>query len=367
MATFPINAIYYPHTQIASEMVLKNALLLWDSVETIVPWRLKSNDRSIFHSHRLPMTRHIRDAQELVVRPHVPNEEERATAHDRLQKLLEQGLLAELISRSPVRWRSSKYLVYPEKFLNETWRMLERHGMSEFDERSSDYGVPPVLGLLMLSILSDICAGTQLMRITDRVEAYTWIARQHAALLESPYITGLDPAHVAPALDRLVTISLDVLDARQIPLERLVELRQRETKSGGAEYSKLRRRYLKLLQDHINRIRTEVKTTRDLTELEKQFKADLEEKLADLKAELRLASLKTLFSKEVAISVLLGAGALLSPISGLAALAAQVGGSVGTIPLVKAAVDYKGSKRKVLQENSLSWLYLSTRDQMTLY
>lgn len=35
-------ALYYPHTDITNEAIIKNALLLWDQVETIIPsetWR----------------------------------------------------------------------------------------------------------------------------------------------------------------------------------------------------------------------------------------------------------------------------------------------------------------------------------------
>src|SRR5579862_6769788 len=39
-----LNALYYPHTDIQSPTIIKNSLLLWDCVETIVPyanWRRK--------------------------------------------------------------------------------------------------------------------------------------------------------------------------------------------------------------------------------------------------------------------------------------------------------------------------------------
>ena len=32
-----LKALYYPHTEIQNPAVLKNALLLWDRIETIVP------------------------------------------------------------------------------------------------------------------------------------------------------------------------------------------------------------------------------------------------------------------------------------------------------------------------------------------
>jgi hypothetical protein len=32
------SALYYPHTQIKSEHLLKTSLLLWDKVSVIAPW-----------------------------------------------------------------------------------------------------------------------------------------------------------------------------------------------------------------------------------------------------------------------------------------------------------------------------------------
>lgn len=34
-----MKALYYPYTNITNPHILKNALLLWDSVETIVPFQ----------------------------------------------------------------------------------------------------------------------------------------------------------------------------------------------------------------------------------------------------------------------------------------------------------------------------------------
>ena len=33
------SALYYPHTKIRSEELLKSSLLLWDKVSSIVPWQ----------------------------------------------------------------------------------------------------------------------------------------------------------------------------------------------------------------------------------------------------------------------------------------------------------------------------------------
>ena len=127
----------------------------------------------------------------------------------------------------------------------------------------------------------------------------------------------------------------------------------------------MRRRYLQTLQAHIKRIGTEARSAADLRELERQFKEELKQDLADLKAELNTTSLKALFSKEVAVSALITAGSLVAPISGLTALASKIG-LVGVIPLLKAVVDLRGARRTTLQRHVSSWLYLAGQGKLQI-
>lgn len=346
-----LKALYYPHTDVTNPLILKNALLLWDSLETIVP-------RYDWVPHRVKGNRLLNEAVDLVVRHRVATSPERREAHHALQRMAEAGTLAQLLTAAPPGWRRRKYLIYPQKFLDETWHMLERGGIARWVAVADDYGVPPAVGFLMMSLLADACAGTQVQKITDRVDAYNWLSEHHARVLGSQHVTGLDVSQVAPAYDRLVTLSLKVLDARAIPLRKLVEFRQRESKRGGADYSAMRRRYLKTLQAHIKRISSEARSATDVCELERQFKEEIRQDVADLKAELNAASLKTLFSKEVAVSALISAGAFIAPVAGLTTLASQVG-LVGVIPLLKAAVELRGARRTALQRHISSWLYLA--------
>jgi hypothetical protein len=201
--------------------------------------------------------------------------------------------------------------------------------------------------------------------VTDRNDAYGWLAEMHAKALGSRYVTGLDTSQVAPAHDRLVALSIEVLDGRQIPLRKLVDLRKRELRGGGAGYSAMRRRYLNALDSHLDRIGKEAKSESDVRELNRQFKEDLKQDVADLKAELGVVSSKALLSKEVALSALILAGTLISPIAGLTTLAAQVGG-VGIIPLMKAAVEYRASRRDVLRKHTMSWLFIGKQGRLPL-
>jgi hypothetical protein len=347
-----LTALYYPHTDVRNTLVLKNALLLWDKLETIVP-------ESNWQPYRFA-DKYSNEAVDLIVSPRKPNDREKTEAHEVLQRKYEAGEIAKLIASTPQDLHRNPYLIYPDKFMRETWRMLTRTGMARWESRYSDYGVPPALGFLMMSLLADACAGTQIQKVTDRGDAYSWLSETQALVLNSTYVRGLDVSQVAPAHDRLVALSLEVLDVRDVPMSRLVAFRKREASGRGADYSAMRRRYLKTLQDHVKRICSEARSKSDVRELERQFKADLSTDLADLKAELKLASIKSLFSKEVAVSAVLTAGAFLSPIAGLTELAARVGW-VGVVPLFGAASALRGARRAALLKHTSSWLYLTTR------
>lgn len=351
-----LKALYYPHTEVGNPTILKNALLLWDSVETIVP-------EMYTPSRYGPKTPGLLEASQLVVRPRRPNEKERHEAHKALEKLMSTGQLATIMAKAPTEWRDGRYLIYPDKFLHMTWEMLERDGLTSLEQRDMHYGVPVALGFLMMSLLADSCAGTQIQKITDRTDAYSWLAAAHASVLGTAPVTGLDVSQVAPAYDRLVSISLEVLDARNVPLKKLIDFRKREAKSGSTDYATMRRRYLATLDAHIKRVTNEAKSTSDLRELERQFRNDLKHDLSDLKSELGVASLKTLFSKEVAVSALITAGALVAPIPGLTALSSQFG-LLGVIPLLKSATELRGARRTALLKHTSSWLYLATKPRL---
>jgi hypothetical protein len=355
-------ALYYPHTRIQSEIMLKNALLLWDEIETIVPTKQWSPGL-------LPEeSRTFREGSELVVRHRIPSTRERAAAHEVLSQMVREHVFDKLILRrlhAGKRQRffdRNQYLIYPDKFLEKTWHLLQSHGLASWVSRMSDYAVPIEVGLYMMSILADQCAGTKIRKITDRVDAYDWLATTHASLLGADQITGFDVNEIAPTHDRLVTISLNVLDARKIPLSKLIDMRKREAKSGGSDYSLMRRRYLAALDSHLETVTTKAKSKADVEEMERVFMETIKADVDQMKIELRANAKSTLFSKEVGISALIAGGSFAIPLAGFAS--AGIG---GVIPLVKAASDYGGKRREILQKHVMSWLYTTTRGRITLY
>lgn len=344
------SALYYPHTAIRDPKLIKTALLLWDDVTCIVPepqWK----PPTVFKQ------RILNEAQALITRYHVPSPAQKRSAHNDVCEFLdEEGsrfLIANALgSRFPNRYFS----MYRDKFLHETWYMLEHQGYAHWDAMSSDYGVPPVLGLLMMSSLADSCAGTQYDKVTDRLDAYALIQRTRAALLGAPYVEGLDSSQVAPHLQRLVTISVRVLDARRIPVAKLLAMRKREAKSSTADFRKMRVRYFTALRTYADRIVNHAQTTEDVKAIEREFQLDMRDDLKSLKKELGLVSFESLFSKEMALTVLALAGALIAPIAGVTTLAATLKG-IGTVPLVATAIKHKKERRKALLAHNMSWLY----------
>jgi hypothetical protein len=351
------SALYYPHTAMNDPGLIKTALLLWDDVTCIAP-KAQWKPPTAFKE------RTLNEARELITRYHVPTLSEKRSAHNDVREfVLEEG--SRLLITSALSGRfSGQYLIYPEKFLDHTWHMLEHQGFAHWDAMSLDYGVPPVLGLLMMSSLADSCAGTEYDKITDRLDAYSLIQRARAALLGAPYVEGLDSSQVAPHLQRLVTISLSLLGTRQIPTAKLLAMRKREAKSNTSDFRSMRTRYFTALRTYTARIVDEAKTAEDVKAIEREFRLDMRDDLRALKKELGVASLEALFSKEMAVTVLALAGALVSPIAGITSLATTLKG-IGIVPLVATTIRHKRERRKALLAHNMSWLYCAKQGRIT--
>jgi hypothetical protein len=352
-----LNALYYPHTDVTSLVILKNALVLWDSLETIVP-------RQGWLPRRIKGDRLLNEAIDLVIRPRVPTPAERAEAHETLKGMISTGFVRTLLTSAPRGWgREREFLIYPEKFLASTWEMLKSDNLARWLVEETDYVVPPVIGFLMMSLLAEAYAGTQIQKVTDRMDAYAWLSQARAQTLGVASAVGVDAAESVRNLDRLVAMSIGVLDVRSIPLRKLVNFRKREVRQGGTHYSIMRRNYLKALQAHLKRIGIEARSLRDVRELEYQFKQELKQDLAELKSEIGEGNIQALFSEKVLVSVLVAAGSLLPSIRGLTGASAGLG-LASVIPLVQAAGRMRGIRRKALERHISSWLYLAGRGKL---
>jgi len=77
------SALYYPHTSIRNEQLVKTALLLWDRLEYIVPWS---------HFRARHGSAAIQRAMELIGTPHCPDQDEKRETHTRLKELVSPRL-----------------------------------------------------------------------------------------------------------------------------------------------------------------------------------------------------------------------------------------------------------------------------------
>ncbi len=145
-----LKALYYPHTEIRSEVILRmrcsfGILLRRLFLELTGGAR---DPREIPNTGARLISRPPKlfdEATELIVRTRVPTQPERRAAHTMLSEMVENGLVDSLIRMSPQHWKQPEYLIYPEypeKFLHETWHLLEQGGLARWEDASSGLWCP---------------------------------------------------------------------------------------------------------------------------------------------------------------------------------------------------------------------------------
>jgi hypothetical protein len=96
-----------------------------------------------------------------------------------------------------------------------------------------------------MSILADACAGDTRARVTDRAGAYASIA----GMLESDDEL-VEDASRDERRDRIVAVTLKLLNLENISLSSLLDLRKREAKESGHSLRDLRHRYAENIRFH---------------------------------------------------------------------------------------------------------------------
>src|SRR6185312_9916808 len=159
------SALYYPHTKVRSEQLLKTALMFWDNLYVIAPWPTYRPDYDLPHAN---------EAFSIIGRCHYPSDAEKKRAHDSVNDFLKRPLPRAFFYSSADE-DIETYDIYPEKLLHETVEMLRERGMSQSvghrNMRSS-----AATGLTIMNIIADCCAGDTLARVTDRGVAYANLA-----------------------------------------------------------------------------------------------------------------------------------------------------------------------------------------------
>jgi len=324
-----LTALYYPHVKMSDGLV-KNSLFLWDHIEYIAP-----HDHFEEPWYQDP---HIRDAVKLIATQRVPSPKEKDQV---------DAAIVDLLSLPLPNWFYVKdipdglrYNFYPRKLSEETWEKLQRTHLAE--PVSDGYNTSAPLGLTIMSLLADVCAGTQRRLITDEASSYSALDR---------YLTTIGGGELGKFDDeseRLVTISLKVMNFQRVSTQRLIELRQKE--KSDPRLRDLRHKYLRTIEEYAEKL-AEAPTPQDVAGIERVFEQKMKDDLKLLADELKDEAKKVFFSKEIATAIVAIAGSFVEPVVGLVI----AGGA-----LYKKKVDYRVARNKTLQGHPMSWLY-STR------
>ena len=330
-------ALYYPHTTIGDSPLLKTALLLWDDLEFIVPWsgyKIASADNNSV----------VDEALEIIAKKIQPTYEQKTYAHTLIEDLATSNLPKDFLM-SPID-KNEQYLIFDKKFLSETWNVIRQANLAvpEMVGEYTDWATSQCLGLTMMSILAEACAGTQKRRVTDRTSAYELLNQSIAQLHGGEY----DNVPDIDTFEKLVTISLQIIDTDQFTLQELIDFRKREkNENNGHHFTKLRHNYLDTIDGYVKSIGEVKGNETDIAEIENDFKKKLKEDLGFLKDGLKKSATDTLLSKEVGFGIIATAGMAITPWTGL----------LGVGALIKTAKNYREDRKKILREHAMSWLF----------
>ncbi|QZZ23256.1 hypothetical protein J5X98_13495 [Leptothermofonsia sichuanensis E412] len=154
----------------------------------------------------------------------------------------------------------------------------------------------------------------------------------------------------------LVTISLKVMDFKDVSLSRLIEIRQKENSATGVYLRELRRNYLKKIEEYADQIR-QVKRVQDIEEIKRVFEQNMRTDFDLLRDELKDEAQKVIFSNEMAAAVVGLVGSVLQP------AIAPIGIGTGAA-LYRKRVEYRAARNKTLRGHPMSWLYSMKKIQM---
>lgn len=341
------SVLYYPYIQIRNIELIKHSLLLWDNINYIVP----HNGYKIMYNNQ-----YTQKAIDIIGKPIIPNSQEKKEAHDKIVKLANLNLPDYfMINKSG---QTLKYDVGSEKFLFETWHDLRNSKLAEKSIiNPNDYTVSNALGFCMMSILADVCAGSQLQRITDQNESYEKLDKylEISSGLEEECELSLDK--VDDIMNRLTGITIKIIDSSKINIKNLTKFRENE----NTQTRMLRHKYVDKIQEKVNYILTSAKTKRDIDEIERQFEQDMKDDLSNLKDELKINSKQTFFSKEIVFTV----GGLVNI---LFTKQMPENLSILTIPsLYNVLSKFNFNRKEILKKHNMSWLFSLSSSKLTIY
>ena len=163
------------------------------------------------------------------------------------------------------------------------------------------------------------------------------------------------------AQSHVVPVTLDLIDAGSITLEKLIDFRRREAQSSGEnDYRAWRHQYADAIQAHVAQLRN-VESANQRNELSRQFREEMEQQLAKLKRAIGNAK-REFVLKPAIVSVAVGVGGFLleGPAAGLAGLAAGPA-LQGIADMFTAGFGFSEKQRKAMENNPMTYMYQLSR------
>lgn len=332
------SAIYYPHTTVRSENLLKSSLLLWDELCVIAPfdgWEPDYGEQS-----------ELARAWRTLGKPLVPNDSEKRLAHDSIARTLDAGIPPAF------KWlggTTGVYEVWPQKLAEETINMLATRGLTSGALLNGDFPFAPAAGVMVMAKLADAIAGEAYSRVTDYPEAF-----------------ALAPdAELAEPLSQAHLVALEVLDTSAFALDDLVAFRERErNERDGEQLRALRHSYLAKVEEQARRLNA-ASTKRQAEQMNNDFRSDMERDLNILKGEIARNRIGLVLKPVVVAAAVAGvaAGVGLTGGTALAAIgAAAFGTSAADIAdkmakMFEAGYGFSAKQREAMSKHPMAYLY----------
>jgi hypothetical protein len=326
------SAIYYPNIDITSEYTLRAALLMWDELKVIVPWRDFKLE---------PKPKLLVEAWELIGGTMCPDDEQKRRAHENIRKMLEGNIVVDALYRGSLP-PPERYEIYPEKLFPQTWALLTEKNVAGQQLANGDFPFQPAAGFAVMAKLTDACSGTTFARWTDTDLAYGLVADRD---VETAAQTSVIP------------LTLSLIDTKKISTKKLIDFRRRESsEKRGNDYCKMRHKYADLVAEHVTAT-ANVKSENELMELRRQFKDQMRSDLKDLEEGLGIKLGDALTSSAVVSSVV-GVTSWIATANPAAALIVAAGSVIQKIfELVNVGRGFSASQREIMSAHPMAYIY----------
>lgn len=345
-------ALYYPHTSIESQALLKTALLLWDKLEYIVPGAWFQQPRP---SEYTGEKKELAEALEIIGHPLVPSAQEQEQVHKNVQRLVRDGLPKKYLFKPS----QENYLVYADKFGGATWDLLRNQQLVgdtvSFLRKGravTDYSLNPELGLMLMTLLAQVCAGNTAMKVTDAT---------YASKAQGAYFTRLEGGDFGfskPGHETLVVESFAPrLPTKGATLRQLIDARRNE----DAFLRELRTKYREEVDKFLMRISGIVQGSRDYERVWDEFHSKMRTELDELDRILGREKLSFGMGllEKVAPGVALAAATYVSTHDAWTAVktGALAFGITGGFKLLGSIPATNDKRENLLRSKSAGWLY----------